>query len=159
MKIIYFLSIFSFLLFNLIYLFLSKHYVEKFNEIGEMIKETFPNVKVFGNYDKLNHLGCFDIYIRGIGPVLDEKGRYWIFSKKLTKKFPTKTEILDKLITLSMLYGSSINMEVAQNQYIRAYSNILPKQNPDMHEHPCSLSADAEKEKASLNVEEKKAVR
>lgn len=91
--------------------------------------------------------------------MLDEKGRYWIYSKKLTKKFPTKTEVLDKLITLAMLYGSSINMECAQNQYIRAYSNLLPKQSPDMHEHPHSLSPDAEKEKGSLNVEEKKAVR
>jgi hypothetical protein len=116
-------------------------------------------VTILGNFDKLNHLGCFDIYIRGIGPLLDEKGRYWIYSKKLTKKFPTKNEILDKLITLSMLYGSSINMQVAQNQYIRAYSNFIPKQNPDFHDHPIGLSADAEKEKANLNIEEKKIVR
>lgn len=111
-----------------------------------------------GNYDKQNHLGCFDIYIRGIGPVLDERGRYWIFSKKLEKKFPTKTEILDKLITLSMLYGSSINMEAAQGQYIRAYSNYLPRQNPRMHEHPVDLTSEAEEEKAICTAEEKKPV-
>jgi hypothetical protein len=112
-----------------------------------------------GNFDKLNHLGCFDIYIRGIGPVLDDKGRYWIFSKKNEKKFPTKTEIMDKLITLAMLYGSSINMETAQAQYIRAYSRYLPSQNPEMHDHPFDLSEEAKKEKDSLNVEEKKIVK
>lgn len=112
-----------------------------------------------GNFDKQNHLGCFDIYIRGVGPILDDKGRYWIFSKKLEKKFPTKNEVMDKLITLSMLYGSSVNMEAAQNQYIRAYSNYLPKQNPKMHDHPENLSPEAEEEKASLHVEEKKPVK
>ena len=91
--------------------------------------------------------------------MLDDRGRYWIFSKKIAKKFPAKNEILDKLITLSMLYGSSINMEAAQNQYIKAYSHYLPKQNPDMHEHPGDLSEVAEQEKANLHVEEKKVVK
>jgi len=91
--------------------------------------------------------------------VLDEKGRYWIFSKKLAKKFPTKSEILDKLITLSMLYGSSINMEAAQNQYIKAYSHYLPRPSPNIHEHPGDLSPEAEEEKGKLNAEEKKVVR
>jgi hypothetical protein len=107
----------------------------------------------------LNHLGCFDIYIRGIGPILDENGRFWIFSKKTAKRFPNKTEILDKLITLSMLYGSSINMEAAQFQYIRAYSSFLPKQNAKTVEHPSTLSEEGENEKASLHVEEKKIVK
>ena len=116
-------------------------------------------MKILGNFDKQNHLGCFDIYIRGIGPVLDERGRYWIFSKKIAKKFPTKNEILDKFITLSMLYGSSISMDTAQNQYIKAYSNYLPRQNPRMHDHPEDLCPEAEEEKAILNAEEKKVVR
>jgi hypothetical protein len=129
--------------------------LEKFNEVGSWIKECFPNVSIIGNYDKQNHLGCFDVYIRGIGPVLDDMGRYWIFSKKIEKKFPIKNQILDKLITLSMLYGSSVNMEAAQQQYIRAYSNYLPRKNPKSHEYPGDLCPEAEEEKAALNVEEK----
>ena len=50
-------------------------------------------------------------------------------------------------------------MEAAQNQYIKAYLNYLPKQNPDMHEHPENLCQDAEQEKANLHVEEKKVVK
>ena len=100
-------------------------------------------------------MGCFDVYIRGIGPVLDDMGRYWIFSKKIEKKFPTKNQILDKLITLSMLYGSSVNMEAAQHQYIKAYSNYLPRKNPKSHDHPGDLCPEAEEEKGGLHVEEK----
>ena len=91
--------------------------------------------------------------------MLDDRGRYWIFSKKIEKKFPTKFQILDKLITLSMLYGSSVNMEAAQHQYIKAYSHYLPKQNPKMHDHPGDLSPEAEAEKDALHVEVQKAVR
>lgn len=126
--------------------------------MGNWIKDTFSNARILGNFDKLNHLGCFDIYIRGVGPILDDMGRYWIFSKKNAKRFPTKSEIMDKLITLSMLYGSSVNMELAQNQYIKAYSRYLPKQSSEMHEHPYDLTEDAQNEKANLNKEEKKVV-
>jgi hypothetical protein len=48
-----------------------------------------------------------------------------------------------------MLYGSSLNMEAAQSQYYKAYTATIPKQNPESHEHPCSLSEEAEKEKQS----------
>lgn len=118
----------------------------------------FPNINIIGNPDKIDHLGCFDIYIRGVGPHLDEKGRYFIYTKKFTRKFPSKNEIVDKLVTLSMLYGSSCNMESAQAQYIKAYSSYLPKQSPSMHEHPATLSEEAEKEKAILNAPEKETV-
>jgi len=57
-----------------------------------------------------------------------------------------------------MLYGSSCNMEAAQSQYIKAYSSLLPKQCSTMHEHPASLSDDAEKEKNSLNTPPKQEV-
>jgi len=126
--------------------------------LGNSIKEVFPNIRILGNPDKIDHLGCFEIYIRGVGPHLDDKGRYYIYSKKFTRKFPSKNEIVDKLVTLAMLYGSSCNMEAAQAQYIRAYTNMLPKQSPLMHEHPTSLSEEAEKEKAILNAPPKEPV-
>jgi len=127
--------------------------------LGNSIKEVFPNINILGNPDKIDHLGCFDVYIRGVGPHLDENGRYFLYSKKFTRKFPTKREVVDKLITLSMLYGSSCNMEAAQAQYIKAYSSYLPKQSPAMHEHPANLSEEAEKEKAILNAPEKEPVK
>ena len=132
--------------------------MDKFNELGDSIKEVFPNINILGNPDKIDHLGCFDIYIRGVGPHLDQKGRYFIYSKKTTRKFPTKNEIVDKLVTLSMLYGSSCNMEAAQAQYIKAYSAYLPKQSDLGHEHPATLCEEGEKEKAALNAPEKETV-
>lgn len=133
--------------------------MDKFNEIGQAIKEVFPNIIIIGNFDKIDHLGCFDVYIRGIGPHLDDKGRYYLFSKRVSRKFPTKNDVIDKLVTLSLLYGSSTNIEAAQLQYIKAYESFLPKQNKDSHEHPINLSEEGEKAKASLNPEEKKKVR
>jgi hypothetical protein len=64
-----------------------------------------------------------------------------------TKRFPKDYEITDRLVALSMLYGSSLNMEAAQSQYIKAYTNSIPRQNLDAHDHPCSLSEEAEKER------------
>ena len=144
--------------FVIFYFLIFKHYVEKFNELGNMVKETFPNLNILGNYDKIDHLGCFDVYIRGVGPKLDDNGRFYLFSKKLAKRFPTKNEILDKLITLSILYGSSCNMESAQAQYIKAYTSYLPKQNPLMHEHPTTLSEEGEKEKAIQAPQDEKKI-
>jgi len=126
--------------------------------LGNSIKEVFPNIRILGNPDKIDHLGCFDIYIRGVGPHLDENGRYYLYSKRVTRKFPLKDEIVDKLVTLSMLYGSSCSMEAAQSQYIRAYTEMLPKQSDMMHDHPTSLTDEAEKEKAILNAPPKEAV-
>ena len=145
-------------LFFLILIQIKKTYVDKFNDLGNSIKEVFSNIQILGNPDKIDHLGCFDIFIRGVGPHLDEKGRYFLYSKKHTRKFPTKNEIVDKLVTLSMLYGSSCNMETAQAQYIKAYSSYLPKQSALMNEHPAALSAEAEKEKAILHAPEKETV-
>jgi hypothetical protein len=50
-----------------------------------------------------------------------------------------------------MLYGSSMNLEAAQAQYCKAYSTNIPKKNPDTHDHPCSLSEEAEKEKQAYD--------
>jgi hypothetical protein len=50
-----------------------------------------------------------------------------------------------------MLYGSSMNIEAAQSQYCKAYTGSIPKQNPDAHDHPSSLSEAAEKEKQAYD--------
>jgi hypothetical protein len=45
------------------------------------------------------------------------------------------------------MYGSSVNMENAQNQYFKSYSEILTQPILATHEFPASLSEEAEKEK------------
>jgi hypothetical protein len=96
--------------------------------------------------------------LRGVGPRLDEKHRFFIYRKINTKKFPTKFEVLDKLIALTMLYGSSINMQAAQIQYFKAYKDNIPKPFKKLHEHPISYSENAEKEKQEYEKSFKKMV-
>jgi hypothetical protein len=110
-----------------------------------------------GNVEKPEYLSSFDIYLRGVGPKLDEKGRFFIYRKNVTKKFPNNREIADKLIVLAMLYGSSNNMEAAQTQYLRAYSEML-KEFKDSHEYPLALSEEAEKAKEEIENANKKPV-
>ncbi len=98
------------------------------------------------------------MYLRGVGPRLDDRGRFFIYRKINTKKFPTNREIGDKLIALSMLYGSSNNMEAAQNQFMKAYQEIYGKDYKDAHEFPLSLSEEGEKVKDNLDSLSKKQV-
>jgi hypothetical protein len=119
----------------------------------------FQNVKIIGNYGKPEYLGCFDVYLRGVGPSLDENGRYFIYRKINTKKFPTKFEIIDRLITLALLYGSSINMQAAQIQFIKAnLDSFNSKPFKKLHEHPLTYSEDAEREKQDNEKSNKKMV-
>ena len=94
-------------------------FIDKFNEIGQAIKMEFPNCDVYGNYDNLEYFGQFDVYVRGLGPFFDEQGRFFIFKKQKIGRFPKINEIIDKLITLSIVYGGSINMESAQKQFLK----------------------------------------
>ena len=110
-------------------------FVDKFNEIGEAVKNIFPNVMVIGNLDVQEYLSNFDVYLRHTGLPCDYKGRYFIYSKHDTLKFPSATDVLDKLICLSIMYGSSLNMERAQFEDLKAdmaKSKIC-------HEHPAGL--------------------
>ena len=115
-------------------------FIDKFNEISDGIKMMFPNVKIVGNYDDLEYYGCFDVYIHGIGPFFDNKGRYFLFKKIARGRFPRITEITDKLVALSMVYGGSINMENSQKQFISENSEIIGKKSKYIHEHPCYYS-------------------
>jgi len=119
--------------------------------MGNTLQLVFPNLRIVGNEDKLEYLGCFDVYINGVGPLLDNDGRYYLFRKKNENRFPTTEEIADKLVALSMLYGSSTNIAQAQNQYKLAFneSTYQRQRNQDKHEYPACLTDGGEKEKKS----------
>ena len=139
----------------------TRHYeyqfVDKFNEIAEAVKSKFPNAIIIGNQDEQEYYGNFDVYLCNIGiknkSKLNEKNgnndinnkeRYLIYSKYITNKFPTVNEILDKLITLVIMYGSSINLQKSQND-IKSSSKLNIT-----HEYPAELSEQAEKIKNKL---------
>lgn len=122
---------------------LENTYVEKFNEVSDLIKNDFPNCNIIGNFDDLSYYGQFDVYIRGVGPIQDDEHRCFLFSKYKAKRFPNDFEISDKLIALSMLYGGSINMELTQSSFLNANkSNIKPSKH--MHDYPAILSNEGE---------------
>lgn len=102
----------------------------------------FPNVIVTGNYDPTEYYGCFDVYLKGVGPLLDEKGRYFLFKQRDYSRFPRNEEISDKLVALSMLYGSTTNISFAQKQYKNANRDDQPSKN--RHGYPAELSPEAE---------------
>ena len=114
-------------------------FIDKFNEIGEAIKNEFPNCIIYGNFDYLEYFGQFDVYLRGIGPFFDEQGRFFIFKKQQVNKFPKVNEIIDKLIALSIVYGGSINMESAQKQFLKENYGMF-KKSIFFHELPASYS-------------------
>jgi hypothetical protein len=119
-------------------------FIDKFNEIADGVKFMFPNSKIIGNYDDLEYFGCFDVYIHGIGPFFDNKGRYFLFKKNARGRFPRITEITDKLVALSMVYGGSINMEKSQKQFVCENSDIIGKKSKFIHDHPAYYSDKAD---------------
>ena len=141
----------------------TRHYeyqfVDKFNEIAEAVKSKFPNAVIIGNQDEQEYYGNFDVYLCNIGIKnknklneknsnvindINNKERYLIYSKYITNKFPTVYDILDKLITLVIMYGSSINLQKSQNDIkFSSKLNIT-------HEYPAELSEQAEKVKNKL---------
>lgn len=128
----------------------TRHYeftfVDKFNDIGTAIKNVFPNSTIIGNLDMPEYLSNFDVYLRGTGLPSDERGKYYIYSKRDTKKFPSTYDVVDKLITLAVIYGSSLNVESAQK-------NDLDECRIEItHDHPASLSPEAEKVKTKLTT-------
>lgn len=121
-------------------------FVDKFNTIGEAVKTQFPNATVIGNLDEQEYLSNFDVYLRHTGLPCDYKGRYVVYCKHDTKQFPSVTDIVDKLICLSIMYGSSMNVEKAQYEDLKA-DMIKSK---ICHEHPVTLSEKAEKIKQKV---------
>ena len=129
----------------------TKHYeyyfIDKFNYIGDEVKAKFPKCRVIGNLDEREYLGNFDVYLRYTGLPADYKGRFKIYSKRETKKFPSASDIVDKLVCLSIMFGSSKDIEKAQSEDIKEDSYAKSKL---MHEHPAVMSEKVEKIKQSL---------
>ena len=128
----------------------TKHYeyyfIDKFNSIGDEVKAKFPQCKVVGNLDEREYLGNFDVYLRYTGLPSDYKGRFMIYSKRETKKFPSNSDIIDKLVCLSIMFGSSKDVEKAQSEDIK--ENVVKSKY--YHEHPATLSEKGEKIKQNL---------
>lgn len=132
--------------------------MEKFNEIGDEIKSIFTNIKIIGNYEKPEYLGSFDVYIRGLGTNLDSKGRLFLYRKIEKGRFPNKEEILDKMIALCMLYGSSKNLEIAQKQFYKVSEGQYPTNKKIIHEHPMDVPEMAQKIKEDYEKKNQKPV-
>jgi hypothetical protein len=84
-------------------------FVDKFNEIGDALKQVFPNIQILGNLDKQDYYSNFDVYLRGTGLPGDEFDRYFIYRKCDTLEFPTVNEIIDKCVAIAIMFGGSIN--------------------------------------------------
>ena len=126
----------------------TRHYefkfIDKFNEIGDAVKSKFPNSIIIGNLDNQQSYGNFDVYLRNTGLPSKEIGKYPLYSKYFTRKFPAVNEILDRLITLVIMYGSSLNVEKAQVDPFKPDS-LTPLRLNITHEHPAEMSEQAEK--------------
>jgi hypothetical protein len=57
----------------------------------------FGNVNVIGNYELPEHLGEFEVYVRGLGfkSQRDHLDRFFLFRKSQKGRFPEKSEIID----------------------------------------------------------------
>ena len=60
--------------------------------------------------------------------------RYFIYKKSEVLKFPTTNDITDKLVALSILFGSSLNIQSSQAKVIRNEEKL-----PQTHSYPYEL--------------------
>ena len=121
-------------------------FVDKFNEIGDAVKNVFQNAVIIGNLDEQEYLSNFDVYLRNTGLPCDAKGRYVVYCKRDTLKFPTVTDVLDKLVCLSIMYGSSMNVEKAQSEDLKSGISKCKQ----CHEYPYPLPEKLEKIKQKV---------
>ena len=124
----------------------TRHYeyqfIDKFNEIGDAVKNKFPNSVIIGNLDEGEYYGNFDVYLRNTGLPSIEKGKYYIYHKGYAKKFPSANQIVDRLICLVIMYGSSLNVQKAQVNPFKPDPLIRID---ITHDHPAEMSETAEK--------------
>lgn len=123
-------------------------YINAFNDMGNDIIEKFPEAEIIGNHERASYLGCFDIYLRGVGPMnkRDEQGRYFLFRKKLAGRMPKAKEITDILTILSLLYGNSEKLGKAQQDFRKKYDYLIPKPSKEIHEHPAEVPSTVRKQ-------------
>ena len=100
----------------------------------------FPCAKVIGNHYKRDYLGNFDVFLVGIGTSMDEKARFYLFQKNKENRFPNNEEISDRLVALSMLFGSSVNIHTTQKQFKKAYPELSRRPSLLIHSHPAEIS-------------------
>lgn len=115
--------------------------------MGDVLKLLFPNVELVGNYDKPSSLECFDIFIRGVGPEgeRDQLGRIQLFKKneKMSrfKEYFLKRMLApyDRLVLLISGYCDTVELEKAQESWIRENGNRLPKKWKHSSDHPAEV--------------------
>ena len=114
----------------------------------------FPNIIIKGNYEKLDHMEGFDVYVRGVGLTqeLDPTGRYMLFSKNIEKRFPTSREIVDKVIMLAFTYGDTFKLGSAQKNYLSQNSRNIPRPSGDVSDCPATIPKEGIHKKVEKKV-------
>ncbi|CAD8068820.1 unnamed protein product [Paramecium primaurelia] len=123
----------------------------KFNEIGQILKDLFPNIEVIGNWDKTQQLEHFDVYIRGVGQQgqMDKEGRVYLFRKneKLNKFLDCflkrMLKVYDDIVLLAQAYGDTNYMATKQEQFLK--TNNYSQRSKISHDHPCNVPDKQEK--------------
>ena len=113
--------------------------------MGTWLKNIFPNIELIGNYDIPTRFGHFDLYVRGVGfsPQRDSEGRVFLYQKQdanpdFFKKFKNKMlKMYDNLILLIAPYGDSVELEKAQEEYLK--NTVQPKKWDKSHEFPVDV--------------------
>lgn len=123
-------------------------FIDKFNKIGNEVKETFPNIIILEDTNYPDYYGQFDVYIRGIGIRQDSMYNTLIFSLKDKKRFPSKEDITDLLISFSMVYGGSCNLDQTQKAMLKDKPQFVEK--PNLH----PIEASEEINKIKMQIEE-----
>ncbi|CAK81396.1 unnamed protein product (macronuclear) [Paramecium tetraurelia] len=126
-------------------------FANKFNEIGQILKDLFPNIEVIGNWDKTQQLEHFDVYIRGIGQSsqMDKEGRVFLFKKneKLVKFLDCflkrMLKVYDEIVLTAQAYGDTNSMAIKQEQFLR--TNNYSQRSKIAHDHPCNVPEKQEK--------------
>jgi len=81
-------------------------------------------------------MSAFDVYMYGVSP--EDNPKKLLYSKAVTKKFPSSKEILDKIILLCFSVGDSMLLASIQKEYTIKNLGIIPKCSNVVHEHPIS---------------------
>ncbi len=78
--------------------------------------------------------------MKGIGfkSKRDPWDRYMLYKKSFHKRFPKKSEILDQLICMAILYGDSNKMAMDQVISLQREVTTYPSYKKH-HEHPCDM--------------------
>ena len=137
-------------------------FAEKFNELTNKIKETFPNSEIIGNYDEPVVYAGFEVYIRGVGPIneRDNEARFFLFRKEEPLKefkdnFQVRcAQIYQNLCLLIAGYGDTFELEKAQDDFFKRFQAVMPKKWEYSHEFPADIPPRSEKiKKANAGLE------